>query len=132
MSVDWAHCKRQTITNLLLSSRRVPPPRYRALSADAKDLLLKMLADDPKARPTCLEVLKHPFMTADESNTAAHREIGDVVRRRMSDLAQLRWVGSSACIAERFPHPLTAAFAAPTNSPADSLCQRPHWRHLAL
>ncbi|PNW88566.1 hypothetical protein CHLRE_01g034900v5 [Chlamydomonas reinhardtii] len=64
--------------------------RYRALSADAKDLLLKMLADDPKARPTCLEVLKHPFMTADESNTAAHREIGDVVRRRMSDLAQLR------------------------------------------
>ncbi|KAG2444812.1 hypothetical protein HXX76_001554 [Chlamydomonas incerta] len=64
--------------------------RYRALSADAKDLLMKMLADDPKARPTCMEVLKHPFMTADESNAAAHREIGDVVRRRMRDLAQLR------------------------------------------
>ncbi|KAG2448619.1 hypothetical protein HYH02_006508 [Chlamydomonas schloesseri] len=64
--------------------------RYRALSAEAKDLLMKMLADDPKARPTCLEVLKHPFITADESNAAAHREIGDVVRRRMRDLAQLR------------------------------------------
>ena len=70
--------------------------RYLNLSADAKDLLLKMLADDPKARPTCLEVLKHPFMTADESTAAAHREMGDLVRNRMRDLAQLRWAGSSA------------------------------------
>eukprot|EP00198_Chlamydomonas_reinhardtii_P000309 XP_001689644.1 predicted protein [Chlamydomonas reinhardtii] len=66
--------------------------RYLNLSADAKDLLLKMLADDPKARPTCLEVLKHPFMTADESTAAAHREMGDLVRNRMRDLAQLRRV----------------------------------------
>eukprot|EP00198_Chlamydomonas_reinhardtii_P000314 XP_001689649.1 predicted protein [Chlamydomonas reinhardtii] len=64
--------------------------RYLALSADAKDLLLKMLADDPKARPTCMEVLKHPFMTADESNAAAHREMGDLVRNRMRDLAKIR------------------------------------------
>ncbi|KAG2444863.1 hypothetical protein HXX76_001601 [Chlamydomonas incerta] len=64
--------------------------RYIALSADAKDLLLKMLADDPKARPTCMEVLKHPFMTADESNAAAHREMGDLVRNRMRDLARIR------------------------------------------
>eukprot|EP00198_Chlamydomonas_reinhardtii_P000307 XP_001689642.1 predicted protein [Chlamydomonas reinhardtii] len=64
--------------------------RYLNLSADAKDLLLKMLADDPKARPTCLEVLKHPFMTADESNAAAHREMGDLVRNRMRDLARIR------------------------------------------
>ncbi|KAG2448581.1 hypothetical protein HYH02_006472 [Chlamydomonas schloesseri] len=66
--------------------------RYLNLSAEAKDLLLKMLADDPKARPTCLEVLKHPFMTADESTAAAHREMGDLVRNRMRDLAQLRRV----------------------------------------
>ncbi|KAG2448572.1 hypothetical protein HYH02_006463 [Chlamydomonas schloesseri] len=64
--------------------------RYLALSAEAKSLLLKMLADDPKARPTCLEVLKHPFMTADESNAAAHREMGDLVRNRMRDLAKIR------------------------------------------
>ncbi|KAG2444853.1 hypothetical protein HXX76_001594 [Chlamydomonas incerta] len=66
--------------------------RYLNLSTEAKDLVMKMLADDPKARPTCLEVLKHPFMTADESNAAAHREMGDLVRNRMRDLAQLRRV----------------------------------------
>ena len=84
------------LTRLAMSCRSAPctshccKHSYLALSADAKDLLLKMLADDPKARPTCMEVLKHPFMTADESNAAAHREMGDLVRNRMRDLAKIR------------------------------------------
>ncbi|KAG2496219.1 hypothetical protein HYH03_005817 [Edaphochlamys debaryana] len=48
------------------------------------------MADDPNARPSCMEVLHHPFIAAVDSNMDAHREMGDLVRRRMRDLAKLR------------------------------------------
>ncbi|KAG2488174.1 hypothetical protein HYH03_013316 [Edaphochlamys debaryana] len=64
--------------------------RFLSLSSDAQDLLLKMLADSPRDRPSCLEVLRHPFIAAVDSNMDAHRQISEVVRRRMRELAQLR------------------------------------------
>ncbi|KAG2496245.1 hypothetical protein HYH03_005843 [Edaphochlamys debaryana] len=66
--------------------------RFLSLSPTARDLLLRMLADDPGARPSCMDVLHHPFIAAVDSNMDAHREIGDVVRKRMRELAQLRRV----------------------------------------
>ncbi|KAG2496223.1 hypothetical protein HYH03_005821 [Edaphochlamys debaryana] len=64
--------------------------RFQSLSQPARELCLAMMADSPKDRPTCLEVLRHPFIAAVDSNMDAHREMGDVVRRRMRDLAKLR------------------------------------------
>ncbi|KAG2448582.1 hypothetical protein HYH02_006473 [Chlamydomonas schloesseri] len=89
-SRGWTSKPWRTAAKRLSEAAGLRDERYLNLSAEAKDLLLKMLADDPKARPTCLEVLKHPFMTADESNAAAHREMGDLVRDRMRDLARIR------------------------------------------
>ncbi len=67
-----------------------PPSSFLALSSTARSLLLSMLADDPAARPSAAAVLRHPFITAVDSNAEAQREMGDVVRRRMVELAQLR------------------------------------------
>ncbi|GIL50852.1 hypothetical protein Vafri_6844 [Volvox africanus] len=64
--------------------------RFLSLSSAARELLLAMMADDPRVRPTCMEVLRHPFITAVDSNAEAHREIEESVRRRMRELAQLR------------------------------------------
>ncbi|EFJ40791.1 hypothetical protein VOLCADRAFT_119868 [Volvox carteri f. nagariensis] len=67
--------------------------RFLSLSSAARELLLAMLADDPRDRPSCAEVLRHPFITAADGDAQrAHREIEISVRRRMRELAQLRRV----------------------------------------
>ncbi|KAG2489465.1 hypothetical protein HYH03_012101 [Edaphochlamys debaryana] len=63
--------------------------RFLSLSEPAKQLLMAMLADSPEERPTCMEVLHHPFITAVDSDQEAHRQIGEGVRKRMRELAQL-------------------------------------------
>ncbi|GIL50880.1 hypothetical protein Vafri_6841 [Volvox africanus] len=64
--------------------------RFLSLSSAARELLLAMMADDPRVRPTCMEVLRHPFITAVDSNAEAHREMGAAVRRRIRDLHRIR------------------------------------------
>ncbi|KXZ55337.1 hypothetical protein GPECTOR_3g469 [Gonium pectorale] len=64
--------------------------RFLSLSNAARDLLLAMLADDYKKRPSAADVLRHPFIAAVDATSEAHREMGEVVRRRMRELAQLR------------------------------------------
>ncbi|GIM05005.1 hypothetical protein Vretimale_9477 [Volvox reticuliferus] len=64
--------------------------RYLSLSSAARELLLAMMADDPRVRPTCMEVLRHPFITAVDSNAEAHREMGAAVRGRIRDLHRIR------------------------------------------
>ncbi|GLC43239.1 hypothetical protein PLESTB_001495300 [Pleodorina starrii] len=64
--------------------------RFLSLSSAARELLLAMLADDPRDRPSCMEVLRHPFITAVDSNAEAHREMSAEVRRRMRDLHRIR------------------------------------------
>ncbi|KAG2496221.1 hypothetical protein HYH03_005819 [Edaphochlamys debaryana] len=74
----------------ILNSPAMSDERFLSLSQPARELCLAMMADSPKDRPTCLEVLRHPFIAAVDSNGDAHREMGDVVRRRMRELTQLR------------------------------------------
>ncbi|GIL80812.1 hypothetical protein Vretimale_9418 [Volvox reticuliferus] len=74
----------------ILDASGLKDERFLSLSSAARELLLAMMADDPRVRPTCMEVLRHPFITAVDSNAEAHREIEESVRRRMRDLAQLR------------------------------------------
>ncbi len=85
----------------------VPPARsFLALSSTARSLLLSMLADDPAARPSAAAVLRHPFLTqclavsghAAGSLTRRHGHVHQVdaalhdnIRRRIAQLASLRW-----------------------------------------
>jgi hypothetical protein len=66
------------------------PASFLALSPAARELLVAMLADDPRDRPSAAAVLRHPFITTADSSADAQREMGDLVRERMRDLAKLR------------------------------------------
>ncbi|KAG2444845.1 hypothetical protein HXX76_001586 [Chlamydomonas incerta] len=74
-------------------------PSFRSLSAEAKDLLLRMLADDPRARPTAAAVMRHPFIARALAAAAKpggrggedlQPRLDEVVKRRMLQLASLR------------------------------------------
>ncbi|KAG2496244.1 hypothetical protein HYH03_005842 [Edaphochlamys debaryana] len=103
--------------------------RFLSLSPTARDLLLRMLADDPGARPSCMDVLHHPFIAAVDSNMDAHREIGDVVRKRMRELAKLSRVHGLQ-FALRAPR--AAAGASRCNCRASGLLLNPRESRLQL
>ncbi|GFR39751.1 hypothetical protein Agub_g235, partial [Astrephomene gubernaculifera] len=79
---------------------------FRSLSAPARELLLAMLADDPRVRPTCAQVMRHPFIAkalaaggpqgagggsaAAAAVAALHAPLDDVIKRRIAQLASLR------------------------------------------
>lgn len=65
--------------------------RFMLLSQVARDLLLSMLADDPQQRPSARQVLAHPWMRA--QGDGSEPVINDVVRHRIAQLSNLRWVG---------------------------------------
>jgi serine/threonine protein kinase len=47
-----------------------PDPYWTEVSADAKDLVNKLLVVDPKKRLTAAEILKHPWMVTSSANAA--------------------------------------------------------------
>lgn len=62
--------------------------RFKSISPAGQQLLLSMLADKPKARPTASQVLAHPWFK--QQGVGAHRVIDDIVKRRFTKLAHLR------------------------------------------
>jgi serine/threonine protein kinase len=54
--------------------------RWRSLSAPCKDLVSRLLSFDPAARPTCAEVLAHPWLSPPRSakTEEAAKEVGGV------------------------------------------------------
>lgn len=98
---------RPSSTSLSPSYLLVPPARsFLALSSTARSLLLTMLADDPASRPSAAAVLRHPFLTqclavsGHAAGSIARRHghvhqvdaaLHDNIRRRIAQLASLRW-----------------------------------------
>jgi hypothetical protein len=82
----------------LSSAPGLADPRFTSLSPEAQQLLLALLADKPKERPTAAEVLRHPWVT---SVTAAgeakgQRVIGRAVQQRLQALANNRRIMGTA------------------------------------
>ncbi|GLI60687.1 hypothetical protein VaNZ11_002889 [Volvox africanus] len=65
-------------------------PIFLSLSSAARELVLAMMADDPRVRPSSAEVLRHPFMTQSLSAGGGTAALDDVIKRRMAQLASLR------------------------------------------
>lgn len=62
--------------------------RWNSLSAPCKELITKLLSLDPAARPTCAEVLAHPWVVGDNKTRYSAPSLSDsfsaVIRRRSS------------------------------------------------
>ncbi|GLC43257.1 hypothetical protein PLESTF_000409600 [Pleodorina starrii] len=72
---------------------------FLSLSSAARELLLAMLADDPRVRPTCAEVLRHPFIKQSlaaaaggggGSGSVLQPPLDGAIKRRFAQLASLR------------------------------------------
>nr|SVE85404.1 EOG090X03P9 [Daphnia pulicaria] len=57
---------KSTLTRVVMADYKLPV----TLSAEAKDLIQRLLKKNPKERPTLMEVMKHPFM-----NKRSHNDI---------------------------------------------------------
>lgn len=62
--------------------------RWNSLSAPCKDLITKLLSPNPAARPTCAEVMAHPWVIGDNGAGGDaplfSGSVGSAIRRRSS------------------------------------------------
>lgn len=72
--------------------------RFTSLSPEAQQLLLALLADKPKERPTAAEVLRHPWVTnvTAAGEAKGQRVIGRAVQQRLQALANNRRIMGTA------------------------------------
>ncbi|KAL6900689.1 hypothetical protein ACP4OV_005365 [Aristida adscensionis] len=74
----------QAILRGTLDFSREPWPR---VSANAKDLVRRMLDQDPTTRPTASQVLEHPWLK--NADTAPNVSLGDAVRARLQQFSAM-------------------------------------------
>ncbi|GIM04938.1 hypothetical protein Vretimale_9434 [Volvox reticuliferus] len=74
----------------ILDAPGLKDPIFLSLSSAARELLLAMMADDPRVRPSSAEVLRHPFVTQSLPAGGVQVALDDVIKRRMAQLASLR------------------------------------------
>ncbi|KAH9611391.1 hypothetical protein KSS87_019505 [Heliosperma pusillum] len=77
----WAETEAGIFTDILKGKLDLESPPWPSISADAKDLILKMLTRDPKARITAGEALEHPWLR--EGGEASDKPIDSAVLIRM-------------------------------------------------
>lgn len=69
--------RKEVITKIRKGNVHFKGKVWNVISPDAKDLILKMLTLDPEKRPSCREVLSHPWFNREETikiNTAQYLE----------------------------------------------------------
>ncbi|GIL50808.1 hypothetical protein Vafri_6941 [Volvox africanus] len=74
----------------ILEAPGLKDPVFLSLSSAARELVLAMMADDPRVRPSSAEVLRHPFVMQSLSAGGGQAALDDVIKRRMAQLASLR------------------------------------------
>ncbi|GKE10588.1 mitogen-activated protein kinase kinase kinase NPK1, partial [Tanacetum coccineum] len=65
----WSQQYQEVAALFHIGTTKAHPPIPDHLSADAKDFLLKCLEGEPNLRPDALELLQHPFVTAEYNET---------------------------------------------------------------
>ncbi|KAK9740068.1 hypothetical protein RND81_03G008900 [Saponaria officinalis] len=77
----WAETEAGIFTEILKGNLDLESPPWPSISADAKDLIRKMLARDPKARITAAQALEHSWLR--EGGEASDKPIDSAVLIRM-------------------------------------------------
>ncbi|XP_074263761.1 calcium-dependent protein kinase 29-like [Silene latifolia] len=77
----WAETEAGIFTEILKGKLDLESAPWPSISAEAKDLILKMLARDPKARITAAQALEHPWLK--EGGEASDKPIDSAVLIRM-------------------------------------------------
>ncbi|XP_010553736.1 PREDICTED: LOW QUALITY PROTEIN: mitogen-activated protein kinase kinase kinase ANP1 [Tarenaya hassleriana] len=67
----WSQQYKEVAAIFHIGTTKAHPPIPESLSADAKDFLLKCLQEEPNLRPTASELLKHPFVTGKQRDSAS-------------------------------------------------------------
>ncbi|CAH8256753.1 unnamed protein product [Arabidopsis lyrata] len=67
----WSQQYKEIAAIFHIGTTKSHPPIPDNLSSDAKDFLLKCLQQEPNLRPTASELLKHPFVTGKQKESAS-------------------------------------------------------------
>ncbi|XP_010528879.1 PREDICTED: mitogen-activated protein kinase kinase kinase ANP1 isoform X2 [Tarenaya hassleriana] len=67
----WSQQYKEVAAIFYIGTTKAHPPIPENLSADVKDFLLKCLQEEPNLRPTASELLKHPFVTGKQRESAS-------------------------------------------------------------
>ncbi|KAJ4719478.1 Mitogen-activated protein kinase kinase [Melia azedarach] len=93
----WSQQYQEVAALFYIGTTKSHPPIPEQLSAEAKDFLLKCLQKEPNLRPTASELLKHPFVTGEESHSVLHASMENSEIPSLSHSANLKSFQTSIC-----------------------------------